>query len=142
MKLVDKKDVEEVDKRNSKKRFLETDALCLSCGTILNAYYENECFICKCGESGDEKFVTGKLGVSIRLLLRFHIEELKALSEINGIRMGSRAQMVVGLLKRFEISEGRIFDNRINESFVNRVIRRNKRCFWFIKDIARAMPEF
>lgn len=140
MKLVDKKDVEQVDERNSKKRFLQTDALCLSCGSILNAYYENECFICKCGESRDKNFITGKLGVNIRLLLRFHIEELKALSEINGVRMGSRAQMVIGLLKRFEISEGRKFDNRLNEDFVNRIIRRNKRCFWFITDIEKAMP--
>lgn len=140
MELVDKKDVEKVDKRNSKRMFLKTDAICLACGTILNAYYENECFICKCGESGDDNFITGKLGVNVRLLLMFHIEELKALCEISGTRIGGRSQMVVGLLRNFEKSEGRNFDERIDIYFVNRIIRRNKRCFWFIEDIANAMP--
>ena len=136
MDLVSEKDVEKEDKRNTRSTFLESDAICVRCGAISNGYWEDSCVICQCGS---EDFVTGRVGVSLRLLMRFHMAELDALAEIHGTGKGSRTKTVIGLLRRFERIEKRKFDERIDEDLVRKILARNKKCFWFIRDIANAM---
>lgn len=141
MDLISKDEVETEDKRNSIKRFLETDGICVTCGAIVNNYWEDKCLVCSCGGTGTDNFIGGKTGVNLRLLLRFHIEELKAISEIHGVSIGGRAKMVVGVLRDMEEKDSKRFrfDNRIDEGLIRKIIARNKRCFWFVKDIESAV---
>lgn len=140
MDIIHPKDVAEEDKRSSIRRFLETDSICIVCGAIINTYWEDKCIICNCGETRTDNFITGKVGINLRLLLRFHIEELRAISEMHGVSTGKRAKMVVGILRDMEENRfSRRFDNRIDEWLVIKIIARNRRCFWFVKDIENAM---
>jgi hypothetical protein len=138
MELVQSKDVYDADKRNSKKRFLTTDAICVRCGTIINSCYEDDCFICDdstetCDHS---EFITGHQSVDLRILLNFRIEDLKALAELHGCSEGSgRAKAVAGLMKKLHVN----LDKRINDILIRKIILRNRKKFWFWKDLDDAV---
>lgn len=138
MELVQSKDVYDADKRNSKKRFLTTDAICVRCGTIINSCYENDCFICEeptevCDHS---EFITGHESVDLRILLNFRIEDLKALAELYGCSEGSgRAKAVAGLMKKLHSN----LDKRITDILIRKIILRNRKKFWFWKDLDDAV---
>lgn len=136
MDIVPKDEVAKEDLRNSRRRFLQTDSICSICGAICNSIYEERCLICDCGSTS---FISGDIGVNLRLLLNFHYEDLRALCEIHGVIYGNRAGMVVRILK--ELSNERLveFDIRINEELIRRIIKRNHKKFWFIKDIEDAV---
>lgn len=138
MELVQSKDVYDIDKRNSKKRFLKTDAICVECGTIINSCYEDACFVCEdptevCEHS---EFITGHQSVDLRILLNFRIEDLKALAELHGCSEGSgRAKTVAGLMKKLHAD----LDKRINENLIRKIILRNRKKFWFWRDLDDAV---
>lgn len=136
LNVIPENEVEKIDNRNTKKKYLETDSICLECGAILNSYYEDKCTICSC--SGTD-FVSGKVGIDIRTYLGFHIEDLIGMCEINGIGTGTRAKMVLGLIKKFHSNSCAIRDKRINEFFIRKIITRNKKKFWFLVDIENEM---
>lgn len=128
------------DTRNTKKTFLFTDAVCIECGVIFNFHYEEQCVICDTGSDKDIKcdhknFITGKQSVDMRILLDFHIEDLMALCELHGCNMGSRAKMTVNIMKKLYP----YMDDRINESLIRKIIKRNSKRFWYIKDIETAL---
>lgn len=138
IELVQAKDVYDADKRNSKKRFLTTDAICVRCGTIINSCYEDSCFICEDPEEicDHSEFITGRQSVDLRILLNFRIEDLKALAELHGCSEGSgRAKAVAGLMKKLHTN----LDKRINDILVRKVILRNRKRFWFWKDLDEAV---
>ncbi len=138
MELVQSKDVYDTDNRNSKKRFLPTDAICTKCGTIINSCYEDACFVCEddtemCDHS---EFITGHQSVDLRILLNFRIEDLKALAELHGCAEGSgRAKAVAGLMKKLHAD----LDKRINDILIRKIILRNRKKFWFWKDLDDAV---
>lgn len=138
MELVQSKDVYDADRRNSKKRFLTTDAICTKCGAITNSCYEDACVICDevieiCDHS---EFITGHQSVSLRILLNFRIEDLKALAELHGCAEGSgRAKAVAGLMKKLHTN----LDKRINDILIRKIILRNRKKFWFWKDLDEAV---
>ena len=136
--LVPDKDVYDADKRDTKKRFLATDAICISCGAIINSNYEKDCFVCE----GDHKicdhkdFITGRQSVDLRILLDFHIEDLKAISELHGCSGGSgRSKAVVGIMKKLHSN----LDRRIDDVLIRKIIIRNRKKFWFWRDIEDAI---
>ena len=138
MELVPGKDVYDADKRNSNKRFLTTDAICTTCGTIINSNYEKFCFICEDDyEICDHKeFITGRQCVDLRILLDFRIEDLKALSELHGCSGGSgRSKVVVGIMKKLHSN----LDKRIDDILIRKIILRNRKKFWFWRDIGDAV---
>jgi hypothetical protein len=137
LELVENDEVVEEDKRNSKWRYLETDAVCVICGCINNHRYYDSCIICKC-KCGNSEFIHGKLSIDLRLLMDFHIEELKSLCEIRGIGVGTRSGMVVRLLKQFYMER---FDERINEQLIKKIMVRNKKKFRFAIDITDAVQK-
>lgn len=138
--LVPHDEVIKEDRRNTRKRFLETDAICALCGCVNNAYWEDNCVVCSC-KCGNRSFITGKIAIDLRLLMDFHIEELKSLCEIHGISFGSRASMTVRLLKEFHdgYKNRNKFDERINEVLIKKILTRNKRKFRFTIDIMNAV---
>lgn len=136
------------DTRNTKKTFLLTDAICIECGCIFNSNYEDQCVICENDlnkedeEVKDNKpkcnhreFVMGKQSIDIRILLDFHIEDIIALCELHGCSQGSRAKMTANILKKLYP----YIDERIDETFIRRIIKRNSKRFWYIKDIDTAL---
>lgn len=138
MELVSGKDVYDVEKRNTKKRFLKTDAICAACGTIINSNYVDNCFICDDGnETCDHKdFIDGRQSVDLRILLDFRIEDLKALAELHGCACGGRTKTVSALMKRLYAN---LLDDRINDTLIRKIVLRNKKKFWFWKDIDNAI---
>lgn len=135
--LVSQDEVIKEDKRNSRWRYLETDAVCVSCGCINNHHYYDTCVICRC-KCGNSLFIYGKLSIDLRLLLDLKIEEIKDLCEMRGLYLGSRASMIVRILKHFH--KGR-FDERINEQLIKKIMMRNKRKFKFAVDIDNAVQK-
>ena len=140
MELVPDKDVYEADKRDTKKRFLTTDAICTKCGAIINSFYDDSCIIC----NGDEDicdhsdFIVGHQSVDLRILLDFHIEDLKALADLHGCSEGSgRTKTVAGLMKKLHTN----LDKRINDTLIRKIILRNRKKFWFWRDIDSAMSK-
>ena len=133
--LVPQDEVIKEDKRNSKKRFLPTDAVCVSCGCVNNHFWYNDCIICKC-KCGNSDFIYGKLSIDLRLLLDFHIEDLRNLCEIRRLYFGSRASMTIRLLKEFHKER---FDNRINELLIKKIMKRNIKKFRFTVDLTEAV---
>lgn len=137
------------DTRNTKKTFLLTDAICIECGVIFNANYEDQCIICDEGDQiakadshkdnrprcDHRNFVTGKQSIDIRILLDFHIEDVIALCELHGCSTGSRAKMTANILKKLYP----YLDERIDETLIRKIIKRNSRRFWYIKDIDLAL---
>jgi hypothetical protein len=138
MELVQSKDVYDADKRNSRKRFLTTDAICVHCGTIINSCYEDACFICDDpAEVCDHReFITGHQSVDLRILLNFRIEDLKALAELHGCSEGNgRAKTVAGLMKKLHTN----LDKRIDDRLIRKIILRNRKKFWFWRDLDDAV---
>ncbi len=141
MELVSDKDVFDVDKRDTKKRFLTTDAICTKCGVIINSNYEEDCFICddsiKTCDHND--FITGRQSVDLRILLDFHIDDLKALAELHGCSEGGgRTKTVAGLMKKLYAGS---IDKRINDALIRKIVLRNRKKFWFWRDIDDAMSK-
>ncbi len=140
MELVPNKDVYDNSKRDTKKRFLVTDSICVTCGAIINSNYEKDCIICDDGHKicDHNDFITGRQSVDLRILLDFHIDDLKALAELNGCSEGSgRTKIVSGLMKKLHSN----LDNRIDEILIRKIILRNRKRFWFWKDIDSEMKK-
>ena len=154
------------DKRNTKKMMLPTDAICAQCGVIFNSVYEDECVICEDfretkdetkGKEDVEKpiisfveekeddgqevckhedFIKGRQSVDLRILLDFHVEDLRALCEIHGCpEGGSRGKMVINIMKQLYSN----LDKRIDERLIRKMIVRNRKKFRFWKDIEDAI---
>jgi soluble cytochrome b562 len=182
MDLIPKNEVFQNDKRNTRKMFLATDAICTQCGIIFNSAYEDDCVICdpeinniedieyenksenksirdhvekarqyvkEIDKIDNEKrddnkevkcehkdFIIGRQGVDLRILLDFHVEDLRALCEIHGCTEGgSRGKMVINIMKQLYP----YLDKRINENLVRKMIVRNRKKFRFWKDIEDAI---
>jgi hypothetical protein len=163
--LISKEEVFQNDKRNTKKMMLPTDAICAQCGVIFNSVYEDQCLICEdfsdikkdmkneikakpvirfveekaeeCQEVCDHTdFITGRQSVDLRILLDFHLEDIRALCEIHGCSEGgSRGKMVVNIMKHLHSN----LDKRIDERLVRKMIIRNRKKFRFWKDIEDAI---
>jgi hypothetical protein len=122
-----------IDKRNTKKRYLVTDGICFRCCTIVNYSYEKRCTIC----CGSNEFLIGEHGHVLRELLELDIEQVKFACELRGVsgsRSGSRSKLTLDLFKLIFPKLTNI-DNRINEFFIQKIIYRNRKRFWYVKDI-------
>lgn len=146
MELIPKNEVFQADKRNTKKTVLPIDAICTDCGIIFNSYYEESCILCDDkGIAGyadkikdtcaHKEFIVGKQSIDLRILLDFHIEDLRALCEIHGCRGGSRGKMAINIMKRLYPA----LDKRIDEGLVRKMIKRNNKKFRFWRDIEDAI---
>lgn len=160
MDLVPNSEVSNSDKRNTKKMLLPTDAICVGCGIIFNAFYEGGCIICedenpekerykganeeiikiiKCERDENicdhKEFIFGRQSVDLRILLDYHIEDLRALCEIHGCSGGSRGKMTINILKKLHVS----LDKRIDEVLIRKMIVRNRKRFRYWKDIEDAV---
>lgn len=124
------KEVDRIINENTM-RFLETDAICKQCGAVINGYYETSCIVCSCG--GDN-FVSGRVCIDIRILLNVRLYELKVISLINRLPLGSRSRMTYQIIKKR-------YSNNINfdESLIKNMIRSNKKSYWYIKNIKNAL---
>ncbi len=81
-------------------------------------------------------FITGRQSVDLRILLDFHLEDIRALCEIHGCpEGGSRGKMVVNVMRRLHSN----LDKRIDERLVRKMIIRNRKKFRFWKDIEDAI---
>lgn len=138
MKLVSEHDVVKTrdDKRNSKKRYLTTDGVCFRCGAIVNYNFQLRCILC----CGSEEFLVGEYGQVLRELLELDIEKLKAICELRGISgcSRSRSRMVLGLFKVIFPKLTKV-DSRIDEMLISKIITRNRKKFWFVRDIEEAI---
>jgi len=121
-------------KRNSKKRYLVTDGICFKCGAIVNYEWEKACFLC----CGSEEFLVGEYGMVLRELLELNIEQLRIICEIKNTNIGSRPKMVFGLFKTIFPKLTKI-DERVDENLIRKIIIRNRRKFWYVKNIEDAM---
>lgn len=172
MELIPNNEVFQTDKRNTKKIFLVTDAICAKCGIIFNSSFEKDCIVCESPNGEDNKiieneknlierveearqyakkvdgheedtcdhkdFIVGRQSVDLRVLLDFHIEDLKALCDIHGCSEGgSRGKMVINILKQLYP----LLDKRINENLVRKMIFRNRKKFRFWRDIECAISK-
>jgi len=136
--LVPKNEMCQEDKRNTKKTILPTDAICIRCGVIFNSYYEDQCVICDDTEEKcqHDEFITGRESVDLRILLDYHIEDLRALAEIHGCSEGgSRGRMTIKIMEKLHSS----LDKRIDENLIRKMIKRNSKRFRFWKDIEDAI---
>lgn len=129
----DQVQVEKEDKRNSKKRFLRTDAVCVTCGSINNHYWYDSCIICMC-KCGSAEFISGKLIVDLRSLMDLKLEQIESLCEVRNIRIGSKVHMIIRLLQDFD---KKIFDKRVDELLIRKIIKRNKKKFRFTVDLVQ-----
>ncbi len=83
-----------------------------------------------------EDFIKGRQSVDLRILLDFHVEDLRALCEIHGCSEGgSRGKMVVNIMRQLHSN----LDKRIDELLVRKMIVRNRKKFRFWKDIEDAI---
>ena len=81
-------------------------------------------------------FIMGRQSVDLRILLDFHVEDLRALCEIHGCTEGgSRGKMVINIMKQLYSN----LDKRINERLVRKMIVRNRKKFRFWRDIEDAI---
>jgi len=136
--LVPKNEMCQEDKRNTKKTILPTDAICIRCGVIFNSVYEDQCVICDDAEEmcQHDEFITGRESVDLRILLDYHIEDLRALAEIHGCSEGgSRGKMTIKIMEKLHFS----LDKRIDENLIRKMIKRNSKRFRFWKDIEDAI---
>jgi hypothetical protein len=109
----DKKDSKDKDKKDSKDKDKEGDEVC---------------------EHTD--FIIGRQSVDLRILLDFHVEDLRALCEIHGCSEGgSRGKMVVNIMRQLHPN----LDKRIDELLVRKMIVRNRKKFRFWKNIEDAI---
>lgn len=139
MEHLDSSDIGSIDDRHDRRLYLESDFICLNCGVIFNSCYQENCIICTVHdyvhECGCNEYVTGKLSISIRSILDFNIEDLKALNSIYGYNSSSRAKMVVNIITSMYPD----LDKRINDRFIKKIILRNHKKFSFLRDIDAAM---
>lgn len=169
MELISNNDVYQTDKRNSRKMLLPTDAICVDCGIIFNAFYEGKCVICEDDKHNDpiqgmgikkediigenivkiikeelrckdnicdhKEFIFGKQSIDLRILLDYHMEDLRAICEIHGCSEGSRGKMVICIMTKLHPS----LDKRIDEELIRKMIARNKKRFKFWRDIESAI---
>jgi len=141
MKLISSYDVYNNSDRDTKKRYLPTDAICIRCGVIFNGRYEDDCVICYEDNEHDnlcnhKEFITGKPCVDIRNLLDMQIEELSYVNMRQGHSNGSRNIMIINLMReKYTIKNRCTLDNRINESLIKKITHRSRRRAWYIKDI-------
>lgn len=139
IKLVPKIDVYETDTRNSKKRFLSTDGICIECGAIINSIYEHDCFICNDDSCKHSELITGHQIVDLRKLLDFNTEDLKALSELNGCTGEcGKSKIVIKLIKTLHLN----LDKRIDCTLIRKICLRNRRRFWFCGNIADEIHKY
>lgn len=83
-----------------------------------------------------EDFIKGRQSVDLRILLDFHVEDLRALCEIHGCSEGgSRGKMVINIMRQLHSS----LDKRIDERLVRKMIIRNRKKFRFWRDIEDAI---
>jgi hypothetical protein len=69
--------------------------------------------------------------------LELDIEQVKFACELRGVsgsRSGSRSKLTLDLFKLIFPKLTNI-DNRINEFFIQKIIYRNRKRFWYVKDI-------
>lgn len=137
MDLIPANEIFQSDKRNTKKTILPTDAICIRCGVIFNSVYEDQCVICDDTEERclHEEFITGIESVDLRILLDYHMEDLRALAELHGVEGGSRGKMTIRIMEKLHSS----LDKRINENLVRKMIKRNSKKFRFWKNIEDAI---
>ena len=150
MDIIPGNEVFQPDKRNTKKTLLPTDSICIDCGIIFNSVYEDRCVICdKPGakeigakeidrdeyECEHKEFISGRESVDLRILLDYHIEDLRALCEIHGCSGGSRSKMTISILKKLYPA----LDERINDNLIRKMIKRNHKRFRFWRDIEDAI---
>lgn len=141
MELIPDSEMAEEDTRNTKKRYMVTDAICLKCGIIFNSYWEDQCVICYDIEKDREyicdhrDFIVGKQSVGLRKLLDYHLEELRVLCDIHGLSLRSRPEMAYDLMKKMHSS----LDKRITIEVIRKVIIRNRKRFWYVQDIDDAI---
>lgn len=134
--LIDKEEVYNEDARNTKKRYLDTDGICTRCGCIINAKYEDKCIICS--ECGGKDLITGKVVVTLRLLLDFSFNDLRELAVLRGCRTGNRARTIIELIRI--IHPGVVTKYTVvNESLVRKIIKRGKKSLWYLRDIDTTM---
>lgn len=140
MKLVPAHDVIKTnkdDKRNTKKRYLTTDGICFKCAAIVNYVYEKRCILC----CGSNEFLVGEHSRVLRELLELDIEQVRIACELRGISgsgSGSRVKLTLELFRRIFPKLTKV-DNRINEFFIQKIIYRNRRRFWYLADIESAI---
>lgn len=138
MDLIPKNEVFQEDSRNTKKTLLPTDAICVRCGVIFNSVYENRCFICSDTEETcqHKEFIIGRESVDLRILLDYHMEDLRALAEIHGCTEGgNRERTTIKIMERLHSS----LDGRIDENLIRKMIKRNTKRFRFWRDIEDAI---
>jgi hypothetical protein len=83
-------------------------------------------------------FITGRQSVDLRILLDFHVEDIRALCEIHGCpEGGSRGKMVVNIMRHLHSN----LDKRIDEHLVRMMIIRNRKKFRFWRDIESAISK-
>jgi len=83
-------------------------------------------------------FIIGRQSVDLRILLDFHVEDLRALCEIHGCpEGGSRGKMVINIMQQLYPH----LDKRINELLVRKMIIRNRKKFRFWRDIEDAISK-
>jgi hypothetical protein len=87
--------------------------------------------MCKCGSA---EFISGKICVDLRSLMDLKMEQLENLCEIRNIPIGTKAQMIIRLLKDFD---RKVFDKRIDEPLIRKIIKRNKKKFRFTVDLVQ-----
>ena len=95
-------------------------------------------------EEGDQEvcnhidFIIGRQSVDLRILLDFHVEDLRAICEIHGCpEGGSRGRMVVNIMRQLYPN----LDKRIDERLVRKMIVRNRKKFRFWRDIECAISK-
>jgi len=133
LKLVSEYDVLKVDKddkRNTKKRFLITDGICLKCGCIVNYKWEKACVLC----CGSREFLVGEPSKVLRDILELDIEQLRSICTVRCISGSGRTKLTLYLFRTIFPKLTRV-DDRINEMFIRKIITRNRRRFWYTQDI-------
>jgi len=131
--LIPEKDVAKPDLRNSKKSFLDIDHICLTCGAIINLYWADDCIVCDCKP---RNFVPSKISKDIRLILEMPIEELKLISDLEGLPANSsRVKLTINLLRKIHPILKNPNHSNIDEILIRKVILRNHRKFSYMKDI-------
>ena len=139
MKLILSSDVCNDNSSRAIKKYLRTDAICVKCGAIFNNFYEDDCIICDDNEHDKfcdhSEFVTGRQCVDLRNMLDLQLEELSFINSLQGYTNSSRNRMVINVLK----NKYKILDKRIDKSLIKKVIRRNKRKFWYMKNVESDM---
>lgn len=82
-------------------------------------------------------FIMGRQSVDLRILLDFHVEDLRALCEIHGCSEGGRGKMVINIMRQLHSN----LDKRIDERLIRKMIVRNRKKFRFWRDIESAISK-